>query len=422
LQEIDDKDKEIEIMQDELSRERKLKKKATDDLEKEKKRTQKLESEIRRIREKEVKNVLLFGFTGSGKSTLANVLTNRREIKREVINKKLAEGGEKCYKCKQIFVKGKDKGGEDNELLEAIIEEKGPFLFHKECFNFKESSGSISETRQIQSEIFSEGEKKYRVIDTIGIGDTKLPPQDVLYELGKLSSSIERGLSQIFFVFNGRFTKEEINAYNLLRSVVFDDEVIKYTTIIRTNFPKFYDKEAREKDRKVIRKENREKFDIIDKVKIIYVDNPSVTGLSAETNKEIRNSTKKVLVEYLNGCQDVYRPENLDEINERIGQFFKRKEKEERIQEELRKEINRSPEDFERLKKEINESQERTEKYQQKIYEGIRRLINESPRIKMMIERLMQALEQGATRGMQALTQRSEEMVYAYIEKSCLIM
>src|SRR5437763_8640787 len=97
-----------------------------------------------KVENKNIRNILLFGRTGSGKSTLANLLSNT------------------------------DK--------------------------FKESEGSVSETREIQSEDFTIDGIYYRVTDTVGIGDTKLPIDEVLYKLARTCISIEDGLHQILFV------------------------------------------------------------------------------------------------------------------------------------------------------------------------------------------------------------------------------
>jgi septin family protein len=84
----------------------------------------------------DTRNILLIGRTGGGKSTIANVLLNK------------------------------------NEQFEEV---------------FRESSESVSETRDLQIELLEikldeEGKEKvnYRVVDTVGVGDTKIDPQGVL--------------------------------------------------------------------------------------------------------------------------------------------------------------------------------------------------------------------------------------------------
>src|SRR6185295_15391729 len=115
------------------------------------------------------RNVLLIGNTGNGKSTLANVLTNRREVRREKVTKELVESGDKCYKCQRKFVEGNNVNNaeeKDKKIIEAFIEGKGPYLFHEECFNFKESGDAVSETKSIQIEEFEVSGIRYRIIDT----------------------------------------------------------------------------------------------------------------------------------------------------------------------------------------------------------------------------------------------------------------
>ncbi|PKK59872.1 hypothetical protein RhiirC2_819946 [Rhizophagus irregularis] len=81
------------------------------------------------------RKILLIGRTGSGKSTLANVLTGTNQ--------------------------------------------------------FKESNYSISQTKTIQRCQFVEEEITYEVIDTIGLNDTKLNREDILYKLAELARELK---------------------------------------------------------------------------------------------------------------------------------------------------------------------------------------------------------------------------------------
>ncbi|CAG8493854.1 12947_t:CDS:10 [Cetraspora pellucida] len=184
----------------------------------------------------EKKTILLIGRTGRGKSTLANVLTNRREIEREKVTKEFEEKNNKCHKCEQEFVRGVNKEKKDNKWIKALIEEKGPYLFHEE------------------------------VIDTPGIGDNRkdLPPEKILDIIAEAIFLVKEGVSHVFFITDGRFEKYEMATYNVLRRLLFDKAIVQYTTIIRTKFDDFNKKEVCQKDLKEIREENAELREIID--------------------------------------------------------------------------------------------------------------------------------------------------------------
>ena len=105
-----------------------------------------------------IRNIILIGRTGGGKSTLGNVLINK------------------------------------NDNFEEA---------------FEESAGGVSKTKNVEERVVEidlkdDGSEKirYRVIDTIGLGDTSLTPQGVLMRLAEIADRVKKeGLNQILFIF-----------------------------------------------------------------------------------------------------------------------------------------------------------------------------------------------------------------------------
>src|SRR5258706_1006537 len=188
---------------------------------------------------------------------------------------------------------------------------------------FKESAGSVSETRELKAQEFtvdiSSSEKiKYLVIDTAGFGDKIL---QLLKDLIKFIGN--EGINQIFLVSGGRFTKEDIEVYNLLESLLFDENVFKYTTIIRTKFPEFTDEAECERDRQKLRQENSDLSKIFSLCKVVYVDNPPLIGFpsSAAAARESREISNRKLIMHLGTCRGIYKPGNLISLQRRIDNY-----------------------------------------------------------------------------------------------------
>jgi GTP-binding protein EngB required for normal cell division len=258
------------------------------------------------------KMILLIGRSGRGKSTLANVITNTN--------------------------------------------------------NFEESSESASKTRKIQFEEFEENNLNYQIIDTPGIGDTKLKQNEVLDIIAEAIYLVKDGLSQVFFVTNGRFDQSEMATYDLLRTIIFDQDITSHTTIVRTRFNNFKKpdkcqadidlmiKEAKEKkvelERNIVAKENKltnrssdseehQKLmveiaqvkkelmatnlaEIIESCqeKVVYVDNPSLEDEEKlEINQNKRSKSRGKLLEHLTKtCQgDAYKPQKLQGLSTEIA-------------------------------------------------------------------------------------------------------
>lgn len=233
------------------------------------------------------KTILLIGRTGNGKSTLANVLVNK-------------------------------------------VNGNGQFEKFEEKFG--ESASSVSKTKKVQVEEFEEDGVKYRVVDTVGIGDTNMTLDKVLRKLALMGYSVKDGVSQIFFVTDGKLVEESKSTYELLKKVVFDENVTQYTTVIRTNFSGFKnEKSCRKEENEMIRNSESLKGLIEECNKIIYVDNPPVdVDDEGEVNlrRKRREDSRKTLLEHLKFiCQsDVYKPPNLGKLSNVISKHMQDKE------------------------------------------------------------------------------------------------
>jgi len=212
---------------------------------------------------------LLIGRTGQGKSALANVL------------------------------------GGDNKKVKTLKERE---LEKSEDKELKESGNSTSETKGIQIVEFEHKGETYQIIDTVGIGDTKLTEAQVLLEIAKGYDIIKNGIHQVLFVNGERFTSEEVGAYDMLKKFFFDgNDIDKYTTIVRTRFDDFEDENSCDRDILLLREENNPEItNMINSCNgIIHIDNPSINikGKRGEEknshNKKIREASREKLLEHL---------------------------------------------------------------------------------------------------------------------------
>jgi GTP-binding protein EngB required for normal cell division len=237
------------------------------------------------------RKILIIGITGGGKSALANLLINKEEN----------------------------------------LEEEGGF----EEF-FKESDSSTSETQKIQIREVEINEVKYQIIDTPGIGNTRLVDEEVAreiifkacYECYKFGE----GLNQIFFVIGGRFTQEEIKIYNIIKKKIFGEDINNYTTIVRTKFDNFRNEEKCKEDRKLLREENKKIRKMIESCNnVIHIDNPSLNSANEreiDVYKRRKKDSRNILLDNLTNYQNVYNSaENLKSINETFVESYVNKDR-----------------------------------------------------------------------------------------------
>ncbi|CAG8447703.1 9237_t:CDS:10 [Cetraspora pellucida] len=319
----------------------------------------------------------------------------------------------------EVIKSGRGKSTLANVLINPV-DESGQFKKFKQVF--KEGKLSVSQTRNIQSEGFShefmeQAEVKkvsYQVIDTPGIGDTKLETNEILDIISEAVYLVRDGVSRVLFVTDGRFDEYETAAYNLLREVIFDKNITNHTTIVRTKFRDFEDE--REQDIKRM-KSSKELKAIIESCQgqVIHVDNPpiEIKGASEEEiefNKRKRNESKKILLDHLKEiCQeDPYNPPNLKNLIAKVREKMEKKKKLDEALVKLRKQLKRveGKIEDEKLSQVIEDLNEEIEKES----EAIRQAILEHIRATIVLEK--NSGRKSIRASMQSSTGINLEMVY----------
>jgi GTP-binding protein EngB required for normal cell division len=237
-------------------------------------------SDLKITREKEKINILIVGRTGGGKSTLANVLTNTD--------------------------------------------------------NFKTSAYAISQTKNFNKREFEWNGKGLRIVDTIGVGDTKLSTKNTLFKITEGILSMPEGINQVLYVIDGRFTDEEINTFELIRDSIFNSGILNYVTIVRTKFSNFRNSGECETD---IRKMREEKEIIAEIIKscygVIHVDNPPIDLVKEDddddyesqiaVNKNARKKSRKKILDYLEEKyhKENFKSEDWDKLCNKIVEYIR---------------------------------------------------------------------------------------------------
>lgn len=240
-------------------------------------------SQITKAKKSDVRNILIVGWTGNGKSTLSNVLTN------------------------------------SNQFLE------------KNC------GASVTKNFQ-KSDIFEWQGKRYHIIDNIGFGDnSSLAEEDILFKIGEGIHSAKEGINQVLFVAKGRFSDEQVIAFDTFKDFINETGITKFTTIVKTGFKDFRNPQECDKDRRDLLTQTKKIRKIIESCKsIIHVDNPSIPEIDEEdsdneqeikiSDKKRKESRERVLRHLSENCSEIYKLKEWDSIYSKVDNYIRRKE------------------------------------------------------------------------------------------------
>jgi hypothetical protein len=180
--------------------------------------------------------------------------------------------------------------------------------------DFDENDYRAKKNREYQKKVFEWNENEYHVVE---IGVDSIENKDLYNKIGEVIYSMPDGISQIFFVVDGRFTEKGIDIFNLLEDSIFKSGILDYVTIVRTKFSGFnYMKKCEKNKIQLLHNENEEIAKIARSCKnIIYVDNPPINIIiedyhdekRVEINKKIRARSRIILLNHLETvCQEKY--------------------------------------------------------------------------------------------------------------------
>ncbi|CAG8481882.1 863_t:CDS:2 [Cetraspora pellucida] len=175
----------------------------------------------------------------------------------------------------------------------------------------------------------------------IGIGDTKLKKEEVLDKTAEAVYLAKDGISQVFFVISKKFDQSEMANFNLLKAIIFDQEVVNHTTIVRTRFEKFKDPEKCQEDIDSMVGGGNKLSEIIESCqrRVIYVDNPSLNLVSDKNENEVGKKEREAKIENRKEARVDSQDQKIEDSENESEKSFRKKGKEiENNQQELENE------------------------------------------------------------------------------------
>ncbi|CAB5376194.1 unnamed protein product [Rhizophagus irregularis] len=202
---------------------------------------------------------------------------------------------------------------------------------------FEKSECSARNIINFQKNNFEWNGTKYRLID---IGFSSI--EKILYNKTEIFQLMPEGISRVLFVADGRFKEKEIETFEFFKKTIFESEIIGYTTIVRTKFCNFKNKNKCREDKKQMCEESRTIAKMVGSCSIIHVDNPPTNIIVNDDddqerinhNRKIRERSRILLLNHLEiVCQNKYYEYNkvfayCQSVIDRIPHLEEKKEKE----------------------------------------------------------------------------------------------
>ena len=222
------------------------------------------------------RTILLLGSRGHGKSALGNVIT----------------------------------GVHNDEVLIPVFTEAPMFV--------------VRETEQVQECIVdSDDGMRYRVVDTVGMDSPLGFYRGKMMELAKACGYLQDGISQILFVTSGETSSAQLDAFHFVQNVLFQVDVSRHITIVRTRTPFFQDPAQCKRDVEALQCQNKQVWSMYDCInKVIHVNNPGHVGAPDPYWRQQREQSRLHLLAHLGTCTGLYKPDSVEVIEERIDEYI----------------------------------------------------------------------------------------------------
>ncbi|CAB4444957.1 unnamed protein product [Rhizophagus irregularis] len=188
---------------------------------------------------------------------------------------------------------------------------------------FDENERTVRNSRDFQEHDINLNGTIYHVVDI----RVKLIEEEILCKIGQVIYSMPEGISQILFVVDQRLTAEEIEILSKIEEEILKVKIDKHTTIVRTKFNDFKNRDECKKDEEDLRSLNKKIFKKLfnkPRMYIVHVDNPPIhifvgdsddDGVIKE-NSIRREQSRTILLEHLKEvCSKKYKLNMWDKLD-----------------------------------------------------------------------------------------------------------
>eukprot|EP01119_Soliformovum_irregulare_P004418 TRINITY_DN15410_c0_g1_i1.p1 TRINITY_DN15410_c0_g1~~TRINITY_DN15410_c0_g1_i1.p1 ORF type:complete len:410 (-),score=110.76 TRINITY_DN15410_c0_g1_i1:83-1231(-) len=285
---------------------------------------------------------------------------------------------------------------------------------------FVTGGGVNGVTMYHQAEIFNEDDIEWRIIDTIGFCDPNLNPREVLYRIADCCNlHFQNGLHQVLLVTGSRFLGPELDIFDIFRTVIFNNDIMKFTTIVHTRASHFKDVAKCDELTKMARTPGttelaKRRAEIYSQCPVLYVNNRDPEDPMTPDAK----ASRKMVLTHLYQRDQLYFPKQLEELREKVAAYKTREEQLKEFVEIVTKRCNEAEAVNQSLKAEMEQGKKEIDAIRARIVEAEKQnVINQQERIrierdKVVLEEKMKAqalLEKQRLEHADALRRNQEE-------------